>query len=749
MSIQRLSDLKKKISPEASSLKLDEVFFDGKSIVSFWEKNFNSKEIVISLNDRNLLEDYVKLSGTSGSIFGLNGLAIEIYFFEKYELAVGEYRIHSFLVIDVKDQLFSSLPEPFLPIKYKHPEKLLTVLSTTHLEDVDFINTIEIDGIEKEFLPTLRAGVNIQSEVEVPSELAPVQSFIGSSNLSSIMGIQSSSLSKSFFFAAKLEKEFELGPLKVSPKLILFEGTKQNSGTSFYAEFQSDLKLGNIKAASRLQVDTSSGDIRILSDFEELSLANLGELASLFGKENPVKQLPAPLAGFGSLSLTNFQLVYSMKTKKVTSVVVDVSSTGSWEIIQGVFGIENLLLRWAIVDPFSQTRKTTFLMSGDMLIGDASIFMQAQFPEFIVFGDLRPGTSLNVGGALEKIGMTVGPLAPLKKLQIMDIELTAQPRNKSFELEMLIAANWELFTIAEKPYILKEITIDLEYATGNFSGVIAGILDFAGWDTRVTVFIEETLRIEGVIPYLNFSEIVEEFFSIVGVDVDVPIDFDFRDIAFSIVPSTKEFSISGVSASPWDFELGPLPKLSISNVGIDVDRKQVVAATGTTPAEHALDYTFFGTVTLAEKYSLTVRISNNTKIDEATNKETKGWLIDGQFEADGTLDFVGLINDLIPGESLDLPKDIITAEIYSVGISIDTIATTYSVEVATSISLGIDGIGGVEVSTFTLDYSKPAAEALWKVTASGKISLGDDFLVLPTKVTMEKLPKIPEPIPAA
>lgn len=719
-----LNELKEKFSSLDQSVLVSDQTLDVPYVTPLWNEYLKVNELTFSQANVSTESNFLSISGKVELNNGIkvNGL---IVIFEAQNRILSTVELGYVLVLEhVSTSGFHEPRIEHLLINNKSYGLVLTNADKSIKElnlNVDFL-------IPAYLVSSIGNGLNVSGEFNLPEIPVLIDSHQFDNAHMVLMGYDSGGDYAEFSFSTKIEQSIKIGSVRINISNLTAKQYKSKDAAAieeYFFNCLGQVSVGNLELPISFEYNTRSETARIKSPDINVSLTDIGELSSLFGKENPVKQLPAPAGILENIALTNFELEYSLEQKKITSTYVQLTSEGSWSIIPGIFEISNLELIWIIRDPFSTTRQTNFQMSGMMDVADTGIYMQAQFPDFVVFGDLQPGSSIDLATVVEKVGFDLFEL-PME-LRVMDIEVTARPRDRAFDLEMLISSDWQLFTLGEgeneKHYSLKEISIDLSYDNQKFEGTVAGILDFAGWDTQIVAYIEDPLRIEGVIPYLNFTDFLEEF-PLVPVD-NLP-DFAFRDIEFSITPKTREFSLSGVSADSWDLELGFLPKLSIQEVGIELDRTLLDSGS------YDLDYAFFGSIVLAEKYTLTVRIDKNKVGDQ------EGWLINGSFRASEPLNFIALINELIPGESLDLPDDVINVDVNSVEVSIDTINKVYSLQVATYMGIDLGEIGQVTATSFAFEYEKIASDSSWSIEGKGEIELGD-FVTLPTVVEIEKV----------
>lgn len=161
-------------------------------------------------------------------------------------------------------------------------------------------------------------------------------------------------------------------------------------------------------------------------------------------------------------------------------VTFSVGPGPAWEfdILDGAIAIEDILLRWDIFFGGGPSNNVEFSVLSAFRLGGGRINVSAEFPDFVFQGELGFYQTAD----LSQIFKHFLPQASIPEIDILDLSLTADFKQKIYAFEIDIATDWqiELGTISVLP--LKFLRINLEKTDLNSFATIEGMLKVGGVD---------------------------------------------------------------------------------------------------------------------------------------------------------------------------------------------------------------------------------------------------------------------------
>ena len=558
-------------------------------IINDWQQAFDARFLQLKEASVSQTNGQVRIHGVLPSLLNLTDLAVDIIVFARRNASSDTEELECLIAASLPDswtfpQSYPDMPgyinfspesagqgrQPsfFNALPTDNP-KLLYSSYDYHSND-DATVPFPPSGYEK---TEIRRGVNFATEIDLEGPLALLKTFINSPSTLPLHGyIEETALDEQVSLWAALPAEVTLGPITFQlSHLGLYSSLSTRTAmptSGLRLPGYVEIGTGSNKVTMDLTASIAIGGtvIGLEGEFDNLRLPQLEDMAALLGGENLASNLPVSLDQFGDLSLRATEITASLSNLQILAAYLHLQAASGWTIVPDVFSIEDVDLEWYVQDPFG-TRSMTFRISGTLSLGSANIIVSAQFPDFFMYGQLAPGSTVYLSDILSALSFDIEELS---RLALLDLELCALPKQKNFAFSMLIANDWAL-DLGNTACTISQIALDAAYDNGDVSGTLQGLLEIGSHHISVGADLQQQLTLNAVIPFLNLTAIVEQFFpDDIVLPNEVP-DFEFSNVELSITPATGEFSLSAASANEWDLPVG-VDGLSISGVTINVNR---------------------------------------------------------------------------------------------------------------------------------------------------------------------------------
>ena len=412
---------------------------------------------------------------------------------------------------------------------------------------------------------------------------------------------------------------------------------------------------------------------------------SISNFYQLVGGVNLTASLPQPFSTLTDLELKEFSLDYNSKASSVNSISVDISTSSDykWQILPGL-AVNNIDISSLVQNPGnSQTRATSFIISGDFTIGAAdsnNLIVTATYPDFEATVSLDSGTIklsdlLNMFWSGTKI-TTIG-----ESTEITGLDLTIAPTQQNYSLSCAITTDWTFFTITtpDLSFTMTGMSLDVSSQQGSVTGKITGLFHigpttpnsgvdlsiFAGYDGKAWSFGAST----GTGQTISLGDIATSFLEAFGLSTipswvtdNLP---NISNVSFlATVPDDKSTSSSyNVKGDvDWHLQYGSFDLQLDASVDITYDKTASGTITGTADASEMLGLTFivgykFGAADTEvyltiPQFSSTITYTSNTDYDKIDIKFTKISL--GELVST----FVGIFS---PGFSLPSPWNLLNS----------------------------------------------------------------------------------------
>lgn len=268
-------------------------------------------------------------------------------------------------------------------------------------------------------------------------------------------------------------------------------------------------------------------------------------------------RFPISTDDLSDLFIRDISLALSLSSPDEAAISISVGPAEDWrhDVIHEVLAIEDLVLRW---DLALAGRDIRFQVSGGFEIGGGLVDVTASFPDFVFSGDLALHQSIDLSAIVHHFA----PDVPLPELSILDLELTADLKQKTYEFALDIASDWHVPIGPVSTMPLKNVYVELEKDEDGTFVTVDSTLEIAGVDVVLMAtnagggekagwtFSGETLPGHDIPIGEVIADIATKFG---GLEMQVPDSIEhlvIHQIGMTFNTGTKDFSFDCSAAFP-------------------------------------------------------------------------------------------------------------------------------------------------------------------------------------------------------
>lgn len=631
---QQISQIKNKLAQESFSMTMGGV---GSYLANLLQQAFSGNVLEL----QNILittqkSDYLKLTAQADSFLGITSQEVEVIFFiEKNQL---ECLIKSTLP---KSWNFSqnypdlpyytnyvkssqgNIPSFFYDLQLSKP---MTIIFSScdyskNQESVDKLNLLD-NQLEPD---KIHQGLNYFSDlnlVETIANLVLVDDLLDEKVHPLISFAEITDTTASLSFHGYLEQQTETKQrIKLIFELSLTKKYKNifNIGISslvLYADTIDDFfsAQSGIGFIGGITIGQSSSEVPhnialiwpigttelIIQNAEPIPFPGFDTFAELLEGHLPTDNDSNFPVDLSTLYIREIHLALSLAPPKVSDISLSVGPAEGWShtLIKDVITIEDILLKWEL--SFESNKKHFYVLSA-FRVGGGLVNVGAVFPELIFYGELGINQEID----LSKIFKHFLPNVSVPEVSILDCALSADIKQKNYELELDIASDWKIPLGNVSVLPLKNLRITIEKNPNHTFATIDSVMTIAEVDVLLLATNANEADAGGwqfsgstqVGEPIDLTSLIEDIAK--KLDLSIPTHYlpsiKLKDIKVDFTSGTKEFEITGTSE--------------------------------------------IGTVKAGENasYHLVVSLDFSSKIDEKTNKRQDKFFLKGLLVIDGFL----------------------------------------------------------------------------------------------------------------
>lgn len=235
-------------------------------------------------------------------------------------------------------------------------------------------------------------------------------------------------------------------------------------------------EVETIGVATLIGIQSSSLTMRAI--LPETIEVGMSEIISLANNENVLAIMPTNMPVLNDFVLKDWTLTFNTETKTISTITFDTGTRAafSWAIVPGYITLKAVEL-WITIAYADGTFSPGLTIGGTIQLGtgeDAAIFnITAAFPGYVFMGALDDETPLDLKPILTYLlGQQIGNSLP-DTLKLSTLNITVDPKNSSYSLEMAITTDLEI-PVPITPIIITEVAFDISYVAGAGTGSILG-----------------------------------------------------------------------------------------------------------------------------------------------------------------------------------------------------------------------------------------------------------------------------------
>jgi hypothetical protein len=233
-----------------------------------------------------------------------------------------------------------------------------------------------------------------------------------------------------------------------------------------------------IQLAYSLRFDVENEHLSLaISDFPTFI-----EAAGKLGLNDIENYFPGPLDVLGELYINRLEIEFDLQgTPSLYKVEIDVTTQHPVPIIPSCISI-NPLLQLQVYNPLESYRSVSAQLFGEWQLGQTTFNTFLGYPGFELEAEMAVGQSLDLSALAQKIV----PGVKMPEIQIVDMDLSADFQDKSFEAEIDILTDWEIEITSGKNFSIREIDLEVTYADKRVTDCqITGLMELVNIEFEV------------------------------------------------------------------------------------------------------------------------------------------------------------------------------------------------------------------------------------------------------------------------
>ncbi|WP_424094384.1 DUF6603 domain-containing protein [Moorena producens] len=260
-----------------------------------------------------------------------------------------------------------------------------------------------------------------------------------------------------------------------------------------------------------------------------------------------------PLSSMLDIKLSTLEMFLNLTDKSVSQVGFNLTTQDEIQLIENVISIKPTL-KMEMYAPFEERfREIEGDLKGIWQLGKTNFETTLYYPSYSFYAGMIQGQSLDMGAVVERIL----PGIWLPKIQLTKMEVWGNFLSKSFSAEIAVSGNstWG-FELAGRAFYLQSISMRMAYANQQVVGcTMDGTLTLsdvtvyisAEYDTDRRWMLLGATAIEDII---NLTSILDDLLEAISLPDRLP-DLKLKNIIFSAVPHTSEYSLKAQTAEDW------------------------------------------------------------------------------------------------------------------------------------------------------------------------------------------------------
>ena len=164
----------------------------------------------------------------------------------------------------------------------------------------------------------------------------------------------------------------------------------------------------------------------------------------------------------GQLTIQELSFEIDLDGASLYLMDIKIATEHAAELIPGIVSAK-LLAHLKIYRPLVKaSRYVKAQLYGEWMLGGTRFDTTLSYPSFELYAQMGLGQTLNTATLTEKIF----PGVKLPAIQLLDMDLYANFKEKSFEAEVSAGTDWEIKLTSDKSIALREIEFEVAYADG-------------------------------------------------------------------------------------------------------------------------------------------------------------------------------------------------------------------------------------------------------------------------------------------
>lgn len=325
--------------------------------------------------------------------------------------------------------------------------------------------------------------------------------------------------------------------------------------------------------------------------------ASLSEISQLIGGANLSALLPATASSLvDALQLRRLSVQVDLQAAppRVHFVNLEVASAGTFPFFSNAQGTpvltaQEIVLRFAIMDPQGQPGLGFFLTGVVGLSDSAALEIAAQYPDFSVAANLRPDAVLSLSELYARLSGS--QRSDLPALNVSQLELRADPASRSLAASGTLTGPFDI-SLGATTLGVTGVEFSFRYADGRPRLSLLGSFAVDDESVELSGEVGEHIVLAATIPELHLTSLIEDLIPGGVLPDEIP-ELLLTDVALSVTPDTGAFSLGGAAAASFPFGL---PGVTASRLEVHIERAPAVmqdggATPGTITASLALSGT--------------------------------------------------------------------------------------------------------------------------------------------------------------
>ncbi len=253
------------------------------------------------------------------------------------------------------------------------------------------------------------------------------------------------------YLIGALLEPLSLGPFRFGVSLMAQSTYARITGSDQSSFYSGAYYIGQLQAAiTRQQGIDVLVQMQLLDGYQSLysfelskpipltSLNQLQDIAALSPGESYSAMIPSEVPTGLRFELNELTFIVAPTLRTLASMTLGVKLTVQWEVIPGVFTLENMSLRFVVPNPAAELSGVVATAAAELHIFDGIFDVSMTFPSLRILGQIRQGTQITYAAVSTALFGKVLELPGIADPTLYELSVDIEPRQQTYRISAVV-----------------------------------------------------------------------------------------------------------------------------------------------------------------------------------------------------------------------------------------------------------------------------------------------------------------------